>query len=1038
MPETSEIPPAPRVTAVLVSHDGAAWLPEVLAALAAQERSPDVLVAVDTGSIDGSVQLLTAALGDAALVRLSRRTGLGAAITAGLAAAGQPAAGSAGAEWIWLLHDDSAPEPAALGALLAEAAISPGAGVIGPKVLDWDDPRRLVEVGVSIDGAGRRVTGLDPDEIDQGQWDSVRDVLAVGTAGALVRRTVWEELGGLDRRLPLLYDDVDFGWRATLAGVRVLVAPRARVRHARALLTGRRRVSAVRATRARARRHGTFVRLADASLPSLLWLTPLMTTGAVTRAAGLLLTRRPRAAGAELFGPLAALLAVGPLLAARRRRAPLRRAPAGSVRPLLAPPGAAVRGALATLGDRIAGTPGAPPASGAFESGPGDDLDELPAPGASLGRLLVRPGPLVVAGLLAVGLVAGRHLLGPGPLEGGRLLPVPSSAGALWSSWWASWHQAGLGSADPASPWTPWVAAAGTLLGGSAAFAITALLVLALPLAGLSAYLAARALRVSPGVRAVAGGRFDVVVAVVAIPALLACGGRLLAADPSGGGWRRAFALGLGLAVTVSFAPQLAPPAAALLLLGAAAALAARVPGAARRAAAAVIALAVPAALLAPFTRQVIADPRLLLTGLGVRGGVAGTTVASERAVDLLLVHPGGAPLARWTVALAVPLLLAALIGLLRQRRGIALASVGVALVGWGTAIADGRLATAPGHASPAVGIALACAGLVGAALVAGDRARAALAGRAFGFGQPLAVLVAAAVLFAPVVAAAVLLDHGVGGALQRRPTPAIPGFVVSEEALHPGVRVLVLSGAPGARAAVRYWAGPGAGPVFGDEDLASPAAGRRLLQAVVRDLAAPLGVDVAGALAALDVRYVVAPAPVAPRLTAAVDDQPGLTPLRAPSGALWQVSVPGARAELLAGHLAAAALRPVAADAPVSDVGPTPALLAASPPRRLLTAGAGLHATVPAGGAGRVVVLAQAADGGWRATLGGHPLRGVRAWGWSQAFLIPATTSAEHLVITHPAAGLHRDRVLQIAGLALLLILAAPAAGRARRGVLP
>ena len=49
------------VTAVLVSHDGAEWLPEVIASLFGQSRQIDRIIAVDNGSIDGSEKLLTGA-----------------------------------------------------------------------------------------------------------------------------------------------------------------------------------------------------------------------------------------------------------------------------------------------------------------------------------------------------------------------------------------------------------------------------------------------------------------------------------------------------------------------------------------------------------------------------------------------------------------------------------------------------------------------------------------------------------------------------------------------------------------------------------------------------------------------------------------------------------------------------------------------------------------------------------------------------------------------------------------------------------------
>src|SRR5207249_1768890 len=117
-------------------------------------------------------------------------------------------------EWIWLLHDDSAPAPDALEWLLATANANPPATILGSKLRDWTDRRLLLEAGVAIDWVGRRETGLEPREFDQGQHDGVREVMAVSTAGMLVRRDVWDQLGGLDTGLGLFRDDVDFGWRA--------------------------------------------------------------------------------------------------------------------------------------------------------------------------------------------------------------------------------------------------------------------------------------------------------------------------------------------------------------------------------------------------------------------------------------------------------------------------------------------------------------------------------------------------------------------------------------------------------------------------------------------------------------------------------------------------------------------------------------------------------------------------------------------------------------------------------------------------------
>ena len=230
-------PGAPRgVTAVLVSHDGARWLPAVLDGLAAQSVPPDHVVAVDTGSKDESARLLAEALGADAVVQEKLNTGFPQAVRRGLE-------GHAACEWVWILHDDANPDPGALAALLDAASDDPEADILGPKLREWPSLSRLLEVGVTISGTGRRETGLELGEYDQGQHDEVRQVLAVNTAGMLVRRSVFEELGGFDDRMPIFGNDIDFGWRAARAGHKTLIVPKAVVFHAEAAHRGARKTA---------------------------------------------------------------------------------------------------------------------------------------------------------------------------------------------------------------------------------------------------------------------------------------------------------------------------------------------------------------------------------------------------------------------------------------------------------------------------------------------------------------------------------------------------------------------------------------------------------------------------------------------------------------------------------------------------------------------------------------------------------------------------------------------------------------------------
>jgi GT2 family glycosyltransferase len=296
------------VLAVLVCHDGDGWLPAALTALRASSPRPRHVLAVDTGSLDDTPRLLSeAARGedrvlDGVLTR-ERDTGFAAAVQDAVSAAIERWGDPGG--WIWVLHDDCAPDPACLATLLAAADASPSAGVLGPLALDWDDPRLVVEAGLSTDSSGHRQTGLGPSEVDWSrfgrEYGQSTEVLAVPSAGMLVRRELWERLGGFDPAITLLREDIDFGWRANRAGSVVLCVPAARMRHARAVTTRQRRVDAPRAATPsveRAQAVRTF--LVNCSLLSFLVGVPRLVVLSLLRALGFAMQRRLVEARGEL------------------------------------------------------------------------------------------------------------------------------------------------------------------------------------------------------------------------------------------------------------------------------------------------------------------------------------------------------------------------------------------------------------------------------------------------------------------------------------------------------------------------------------------------------------------------------------------------------------------------------------------------------------------------------------------------------------------------------------------------------------------
>jgi GT2 family glycosyltransferase len=1012
-------PEFPRhvVTAVLVAHDGVRWLPKALEGLLNQDRPVQDVMAADTGSADDSARLLAESLGDQRVLHLARRTGFGAAVDEAVRATvpltaeqlpylrrrsgwdpvnrtwnddaydepalphGEPV------QWLWLLHDDCAPDPGALAALLrtadAELAAGRSTAIIGPKLRSWYDRRQLLEVGVSIARSGRRWTGVERREQDQGQHDQVRQVLSVSSAGMLVRRDVWEELGGFDRRLPLMRDDVDFCWRAQAAGHTVMVATDAVLHHAEAASRERRPVDC--AGRSAVNPHrvdkagAVYTLLANTRGPLLPYVVLRIVVGTLLRTLAYLVGKVPGQAVDEIVGLLGVLLRPGRLLGARRRRG-RGVVPPSELRPLFPPPGATVRATVDQVVSNVAGRADASTAAagrhgGAVESGPGDeDGDFLEVEQfARLKRIARKPGPVLFAVLLLVSLVACRSLIGGGALSGGALLPAGPGASDLWATYAGSWHAVGTGGTQSAPPYIAVLALFATVLFGSTGLTLTLLLVASVPLAGISAYFASRPLVESRLLRAwasvayaflpaatgaLAAGRLGTAVLAILLPlmarAAVAGAGIQLAdaaiergARPS---WRATWALALMLTFTTAFTPVTWP----IALVLAAALLGWRltrgqgqllVPHLLRSA----VLIATPIVLLAPWSLTLLSSPGRLLDEAGLAYGTK-----SASGVDLLLLGPGG-PKASGGFLL-VGVVLAALAALVRDtRRTAVVAAWAAAATGLLFAVVENGRDWA-GPATLVYGLALLAAAAIGA-----EGANERIAASGFGWRQPVAALVALAAVAAPLLAAFTWVVDGANGPLRRGDPQQVPAFVAEEATTGDQPRTLVLDGTPGD---VSYAVVRGAGARIGDAELAAEAPADKALDTVVANLVAGSGADQGSRLAGYAIRYVLAQKGAPRQFDRVLDSTPGLSRVSQTDGSeLWRVDTIVSRITITS-----------------KGAQPVP----------VISGRVQAHTKVPAGPSGRVLRIADSAAAGWHATLDGAALTPTTVDGWAQGFELP------------------------------------------------
>jgi GT2 family glycosyltransferase len=795
-PHMEPLPSAPPVVAVVVACDPGDWLEQTLAALGAQDYPNLSVLVVDAGT-PGDLRPRVGAVVPDAYVRRLESAGFARAANEALLAV-------EGASFLLFCHDDVAPDPDALR-LLVEEAMRSNAGIVGPKLVQWERPERLADVGLAVDRVGVAHPLVERGELDQEQHDSVRDVFAVPSACTLVRSDLFTVLSGFDTVMGDHGSDVDLCWRAQAVGARVMVVPAARVRH---LEAERSRPASDGDDIVLSARYRLRALLKNYSPFHLVRVLPLAAFYSLTELAGGLVSGRRSQRKAALSAWVWNLRRLGELRRARRVVQRGRRLPDAELRRLQVR-GSVLRayrrgevgepedeervGTIASAGRRVAGT---------------------------LQRASAREIVLVWAAMIAVLLIGSRHLLGGRFPAVGQLTPFPHHATELIHRFLAGARTTGLGSEAPSPPGFAFLGMGGLALLGNMGLLQRVLVLGAWPVGAFGSWRWSRALGstrarlvttvvylVAPvAMNGLARGRWAVLAAYAVAPWFLSALSRAsnLAPFGDGTGTRRGKVLRLGLLVAVAgaFVPALALVLVAValgLVLGSV--LAGGAKDAVRAVAVAAGAVVVAATLLFPWSLDLVLPGREWASLAGAAPGPA--HAPGFGALLRFQIGPVGAPPLGWAfvIAAALPLLIGRGWRLAWAVRlwMVALVCVGVAWAsgrGWvlsGVDLRDAMLAPA----------AMALAGAAAMGMVAFEND---LPGYRFGLRQLVSVAAAAAVAAAtlPVLAAA-------GGGRWRTPTRDVSQTVswMPAQARGTSFRVLWL-GDPDVLPAPGWRLGPG------------------------------------------------------------------------------------------------------------------------------------------------------------------------------------------------------------------------------------
>ena len=208
------------ITAVLVSYDETPQqLRAAVDSLLAQTRAPAEILIIDNNPGRSSAPELRDYAPEVRLIEPGSNIGYAPAINL--------AAERASGDYVLTLNPDAHVERECLERMSAVADCDSQILLVGAQV--------LLEDGVTRNAGANPMhpTGISPaggfgEPREQGE---PRDVAVVSGACCLIRRNAFLSLGGFVDEFFVFYDDPDMGWRALIAGMRVVYCPDAAALH---------------------------------------------------------------------------------------------------------------------------------------------------------------------------------------------------------------------------------------------------------------------------------------------------------------------------------------------------------------------------------------------------------------------------------------------------------------------------------------------------------------------------------------------------------------------------------------------------------------------------------------------------------------------------------------------------------------------------------------------------------------------------------------------------------------------------------------
>lgn len=215
----------PYVISVILNYNRPQDTMEYLASMAQTTYQNHHVILLDSGSSAESKEIIHSTFPAVQIIELVENLGY-----AGNNNVGIKAALAQGADWVFVLNEDTVLAPDCLACLVEAGESDPQIGIVGPMVYHHDEPTLIQSAGGKL-GRYWESTHLAQNEPDHGQFNQPHHVDWLSGCGIMVRRAAIKQIGTIDERYFCYWEETDWCVRAGKAGWQIMHVPAAKLWH---------------------------------------------------------------------------------------------------------------------------------------------------------------------------------------------------------------------------------------------------------------------------------------------------------------------------------------------------------------------------------------------------------------------------------------------------------------------------------------------------------------------------------------------------------------------------------------------------------------------------------------------------------------------------------------------------------------------------------------------------------------------------------------------------------------------------------------